>query len=190
MPIKRIKNTWHDSGRNESNPKDFEDVGSALAFIIWRVALESAKDLHRERYEYANDQQRAAVIAEFLAFLLQVVDRLAFDQMSYAEREGLITATAYKLADHVQDNVADLFGEGDFRQPFLGTLNQRMQDYAEFKFRDNEPGYDFLRYFGSRVLAVLGDSQTNKWVIDEIMEKAGPAAVKHIRDSVENLLET
>jgi HEAT repeat protein len=189
VPIKRLKNTWHESERNAGADKTLADIASALGFIIWRVALESAKDLHRERYHYASDQQRAAVIAEFLAFLLQVVDRLTYEMLEHAERDTVINATAAKLAEHLQDNLVDLFGPGDYRGPFLATLNGRMQDYAAFAFRDNEPGYDFLRYFGDRVLKILGDDQTNRWVIDQIMEVSGPQAVKHVRQSVENLFE-
>jgi len=189
MPIKRLKNTWHESERNEASARSLDDIASALAFIIWRVALESAKDLHRERFNYASDQQRSAVIAEFLAFLLQIVDRLTFDMLEHEERSQVINATAAKLAEHLQDNLLDLFGPGDYRPSFIATLNERMQDYAEFTFQDQEPDYDFMRYFGDRVLRILGDDQTNRWVIDQIMEVTGPEALRHVRQSVFNLFE-
>lgn len=189
MPIRRIKSTWHESDRNQSADRSLdEDVASALAFIIWRIALESAKDLHRERFDYGSDQQRAAVIAEFVAFLVQSTDRLTFEQLEDDERRALINGLGRKLADHFQDNLTDLFGAGDYQAPFIATLNERMADYSEFSFSKGEPGYDFLRYFGDRVLKIMGDSQTNRWVIDQIMEQAGPEAIKHLRNNLPNLL--
>lgn len=189
MPIKRLKNTWHHSERNEPRDKGLDDIASALGFIIWRVALESAKDLHRERFDYSSDQQRAAVIGEFTAFLLQVVDRLSFDMVETEEREELINRTAHKLADHMQDNLQDLFGAGDYRPAYIDTLNERMADYSELSFTDGEPGYDSLRYFGVRVMKVLGETQTNRWVVDQIMERTGPEAARHVTTSVFNLFD-
>jgi hypothetical protein len=188
VPVKRIKSTWHHSGRNETRDKTFDDIASALAFILWRVALEGAKDLHREQYDYRSDQQRAAVIAEFLAFLVQVSDRLVYERLDDEDRATLINFLGLRLADHMQDNLVDLFGPGDYRPSFIATLNERLEDYSGFNFRAEEPGYDFLRYFGDRVLRVMGTDQTNKWVIDQIMDQAGPDAVKHVRKALPNLL--
>ena len=41
----RIKSTWHDSERNRPASKTTEDNAGALAFIAWRLSLESAKKL-------------------------------------------------------------------------------------------------------------------------------------------------
>lgn len=188
MAIKRIKSTWHESERNAPASKSHEDTASALGFILWRVALESAKDLHRERFNYRSDQQRVAVIAEFLAFLVQVTDRLVYDLMGLEERTALINALGRRLGDHLEDNLTDLFGPGDYRAPFIETLNRRLADYADLSFEDGEPGYDFLRYFGDRVLKVMGEDQSNRWVIDQIMDLSGPEAAGHVRRSVQNLL--
>ena len=188
MPIKRIKSTWHQSERNEAADRSFEDIAGAMAFIAWRIALESAKDLHRERYNYESDQQRTAVIAEFLAFLVQVTDRLLYDMLDDTERSATVNALGQRLADYIQDNLTDLFGPGDYRAPFVETLNARLQDYAAFTFADDQPDYHFLRYFGDRILKIMGENQTNRWVIDEIMEKSAPEAVKHMTRSVRNLL--
>jgi len=189
MPIKRIKSTWHSSERNLAPNKTLEDMAGAVAFIAWRIALESAKDLHREQYNYDSDQQRAAVIAEFLAFLVQVTDRLAHEMLEDGERSTLINALGRRLADHIQDNLLDLFGPGEYRGPFIDTLNERLQDYAGFSFENGVPGYDFMRYFGDRVLRIMGDDQTNRWVIDQIMDSSAPEAVKHLTKSFRNLFE-
>ena len=188
MPIKRIKSTWHESQRNEAADRSFEDVAGAMAFIAWRIALESAKDLHREKYNYDSDQQRTAVIAEFLAFLVQIADRILYDMLDQDERRKTINGLGQRLADHIQDNLTELFGAGDYRTPFIETLNERLQDYAAFTFDNDQPDYHFLRYFGDRILKIMGDNQTNRWVIDEVMERSAPEAIKHITRSVRNLL--
>ena len=188
MPVKRIKSTWHQSGRNETQDKTWDDIASALAFIVWRIALESAKDLHRERYDYASDQQRAAVIAEYLAFLVQVSDRLVYGSIEDADRHALINALGLHVTEHMQGNLVDLFGPGDYRESFITTLNERLGDYSALSFRAGEPGYDVLRYFGDRVLRIMGSDQTNKWVIDQIMEQSAPEAVKHVRKALPGLL--
>ncbi len=188
MPVKRIKNTWHQSGRNEPSSKTVEEIAGAAAFIAWRIALEGAKDLHREQYNYDSDQQRVAVIAEFLAFLVQITDRVAYGMLDDDDRKLLINALGRRLADHIQSNLTDLFGQSDYDTPFIKTLNERLQDYAEFSFENDEPDYHFLRYFGDRILQVMVTDQTNRWVIDEIMEKSAPEAVKHMVKSVRNLL--
>lgn len=188
MPVKRIKSTWHRTERNEAREKDYEDRAGALAFIVWRIALESAKDLHRERYNYASDPQRAAVIAEFVAFLIHCSDRLVYDMVDQEERDMFINLLGLKLADHMQDNLVDLFGPGDYRPSFITTLNERLAAYSTLSFRAGEPGYDLLRYFGDRVLRILGNDQTNKWVIDQIMDQAGPDAFKHLKKNLPNLM--
>lgn len=188
MPIKRIKSTWHQPTA-DAEDKSLQDIATAMAFIAWRIALESAKDIHRERFNYESDPQRVAVIAEFLAFLIQISDRVIHDVLDDQERATVINALGQRVADHVQDNLTDLFGPGDYRGPFIATLNERLQDYAEFSFENDQPDYHFTRYFGDRVLQILGDDQTNRWVIDQVMEKSAPEAVKHMVKSVRNLFD-
>jgi len=183
VPISRIKSSWRDD-RDHS----IEEVAGALAYITWKIALESAKDLHGEGYEYASDPQRVAVIAEFVAFLVQASDRLVYGTLDDDDRHAFVNALAQRLADQVQDNLTDLFGPGDYRAPFIETLNERLADYSELAFENEQPGYDYLRYFGSRVLKIMGETQTNRWVIDQVMDRAGPEAVKHLAKGLRNLL--
>jgi hypothetical protein len=185
VAITRIKSRWRDTGREHS----LDEVAGALAYISWKVALESAKDLHREGYEYISDPQRVSVIAELVAFLVQCADRLAFETLEDEDRDLLVNALARRLADQVQDNLTDLFGPGDYRGPFIDTLNERLADYSELTFADGKPGYDLLRFLGSRILKIMGETQTNRWVIDQIMDRSGPEAFHHLRKSLHELLE-
>ena len=166
----RIKSSWHDSERNLSASKTLDDNAGALAFIAWRLALETAKNLHQERFEYSSDKQRVGVICEALAFQLQCADRMSHTRLEDPEREIFINVLAWRLADSMQENMVDLAGPGGYRAPFIAFLNRRSIDYARLTFADDQPGYDFLRYFGHSVLEVMGDGQTNRWVIDQIIE--------------------
>jgi hypothetical protein len=185
----RIKSTWHDSGRNRPAAKSLEDSAQALAFIAWRLALEGARELHREGFEYLSDKERVGVISEFVAFQVQIADRLAFDRLDDVERRDFINALGQRLADHIQDNLVDIAGPGNYRKPFIDMLNERLGEYAGLSFRDGEPGFDFLRYFGARALAVMGDSQTNRWVMDQVMSVAAPKLVERLSASMDNLFK-
>jgi hypothetical protein len=185
----RIKSTWHDSGRNRPSAKSLEDSAQALAFIVWRLALEGAKELHREGFEYLSDKERVGVISEFVAFQIQVADRRAFDRLDDAGRSNFVNALARRLADHIQDNLTDMAGPGNYRKPFIDMLNECLEGYAELSFCDGEPGFDSLRYFGSRVLSVMGDSQTNRWVMDQVMTVAAPEVFEKLSASMDNLFK-
>ncbi len=178
----RIKSRWRDDDHSMA------ESAEALAFITWRIALDKAITLHGQDYVYANDGQRVAVIAEYLAFQVQVADRLAYGRLSDEERGAFVTALACKLADHVQDNLTDLFGPGDYRGPFLDELNRRSDQYAEFRFEDDKPGYAFTRYLGERIQNIMGAKDLNRWVIDQVMEIDAPDAARLLKKAMLDLL--
>jgi hypothetical protein len=184
----RIKDNWHQSRRNRPAPKALEDSAGALAFIGWRVALDRAQNLNREGFRYDSDVERVGVICELVAFEIQVADRLAYECLNDDERAVFINALGQRFADHLQDNLSDLGGPRNYRDTFVSLLNQRLNDYATLTFEDGEPGFDFLRYLGSRVVGVLGDDQTNRWVLDQIVAVEAPEIAEKIRKSVLNLL--
>ncbi|MGF1613269.1 MAG: hypothetical protein ACFCVA_04950 [Gammaproteobacteria bacterium] len=184
----RIKSTWHHSQRNRPSQKSLEDNAGALAFITWRLSLEGAKRLHGEGFNYLTDKERVGVISEFVAFLVHSTDRLAHGQLDDEDRELFINALGQRLANQMQDNLVDIAGPGNYRRPFIALLNDRLAGYAQQTFRDGEPGYDFLRYFGSQVLKIMGEDQTNRWVIDQIMDVQAPEAFRQLKKSLANLL--
>lgn len=186
----RIKSTWHQSGRNRPSSKTLEENAGAMAFITWRLSLEGAKKLHGEGFHYLSDRERVGVISEFVAFLVQVADRLSYERMHDEDRRHFINALGQRLADQMQDNLVDIAGPADYRGPFIGMLNERLADYSELSFEEDEPGYDFIRYFGDRVLKIMGEDQTNRWVIDQIMEVEAPEVFEKLKNSMENLLST
>ena len=75
-------------------------------------------------------------------------------------------------------------------RPFVEMLNERLDDYARFGFDEGEPGFDALRYFGDRVMRSMGVSQTNRWVMDHVMEISAPELFEKVARSVDNLLQS
>ena len=186
----RIKSRWHHSDRNEAQRKTFADSAGALAFIVWRLSVEHAREIHREGFDYASDRERVRVISEYCAFAVQLVDRLAHGRIDDEARSVLVTALGRRLADMMQDNLLDIAGPGEYRAPFVEMLNERLDDYARFEFDAAEPGFEALRYFGDRVMRTMGVSQTNRWVMDHIMAISAPELFEKVSTSVNNLLES
>ncbi|MDX1513525.1 MAG: hypothetical protein R3174_07250 [Gammaproteobacteria bacterium] len=184
----RIKDKWHQSRRNRPTPKSLKDSAGALAFIGWRVALDRAQGLNREGFKFDSDIERVGVINEFVAFEVQVADRLVHEFLDDEDRETFINALGRRFADHVQDNLSDLGGPRDYRGAFIAMLNERLQDYSTLTFKNGEPGFDFFRFLGRKVLDVLGEDQTNRWVLDQVVAIEAPEIAAKIKKSVLNLL--
>jgi hypothetical protein len=183
----RIKSRWHDDDAQRS----LEEIAGALAFISWRIAKDKAINLHGQDYVYDSDEQRFAVIVEYLIFQLQIVDRLALQEfdMPDPDRQQLVITLAKHLAGHLHDNSLDIFGAGDYVGPFIEKLNQRGGEYAELAYNDDGPSYPFMRHLGYEIQQVMGDSQENRWVIDQVMDRDGFDIDREIRRSMQNLFE-
>jgi len=192
LVVRRIKDRWHnstpdDKQRQVLDEKSLDDQASALSFIIWRQALNGAINLHAEDFRYDSDHQRVGVINEFLAFQIQLVDRLGHDIIDDEQRGVLLTSLCHRIADHIQDNLTDIAGPGQYREPFIALLNKRFDAYAQFSYTDQMPSYDLLRYLGSNVLDIMGDDQTNRWVMDQTIDIDAPALVVQIKKSFTRL---
>lgn len=183
----RIRSRWH----NDDAERSLEEIAGALAFIAWRIAKDKAINLHGQDFVYENDEQRFAVIIEYLVFQLQIVDRLALMELDLSDedRRRLVLTLAKHLAGHLQDNSADIFGPGDYVKPFVDTINLRSAEYAEFSYHEDGPSYPFMRHLGYEIQQVMGESQENRWVIDQVMDKDGLEIDREIKRAVSNLFE-
>ncbi len=178
----RVKSKWNIKDRDRS----LEEIGGALAFILWRIAQQGTLNLENEGFQTDSNAQRLDVISEFLAFLVQLVDRRKADELGQEQRQKFITALAKNLAVQVQDNRADAQGEGEYRKAFIELLNSRAADYAEFGVTDGVPGYNMKRYFGEHVRAVMG-AKDNQWITDQVMDIEVPEALKPLDRALPNL---
>lgn len=183
----RIKSRWHDDDAERS----LDEIAGALAFISWRIAKDKAINLHGQDYVYENDEQRFAVITEYLIFQLQIVDRLALIRLELNDddRRKLVITLAKHLAGHLHDNSTDIFGPGDYVNPFIEKMNQRSSEYAELNYSEEGPSYPFMRHLGYEMQQVMGESQENRWVIDQVMDKDGLEIDREIRRALDNLFE-
>ncbi len=181
----RIKSQWHD----EDAERSMQEIAGALAFNGWKIAMNQAINLHGQRFIYENDRQRLAVIAEYLIFEIQLVERLTHDTLDMDQRRTLITTLALRLADTLDENSHDLLGPGDYRSDFIERLNQQSSEYAGFKFTRDGPSYPFTRHFGFQVQQLMGDGQENRWVIDQIMDKDAPEVYKQFKRIIRNLFD-
>lgn len=182
----RIRSRWKDKARERS----LEEIGAALAFIEWRIASQALLNLENEGFQTDTQLQRLEVLEEICAFLIHVTDRLVHDSLSEEQRQRFIVALALKIADTYHDNRVDSEGRGqDYRQPFIQGLNQRMADYAEFKFENGEPGYAFKRYLGECVTNRMGP-RDRKWISDQVMEIEVPEMLKTLEKGVRDLFTT
>ncbi len=185
LPL-RIKSRWSKDG-----DRSLDEIAGALAFISWRLAQGKAINLHGEDFVYEDDRQRMAVIAEYLIFQLQIIDRLAKQDLKLndEDRQQLIITTASKQADIIQDNSMDLFGAGDYVQPFLKLINRRAAEYAGYRYTEDGPSYPFLRHLGYEIQQIMGESQENRWVIDQVMDRDGPEIDRKIAPAMRDLFE-
>jgi hypothetical protein len=179
----RIKSHWH----KEEKDRSVDETAGAIAFNSWRIALNKAMTLYSERFEYKTDEQRLAVIAEYLIFQIQILDRLVHDKFDQQQRAELITALVKRLAGHMQENGLEIIGDGDYRTPFIERFNLRSQEYSELGFTDEGPSYPFMRHLGYEIQQIMGAEEENRWVIDQVMDKDGVEVYTQLKRIVKDL---
>jgi len=168
-----IKTRW----RNKKGPITLEDRAGVIGANLWKIALAIYKHLEKDGFKFGSDRQVTVILSELIAFLIQMTDRLVRDSLTDADRATLINAVAGHLATTMDNNQTDLFGAGDYKSPFIATLNARARDYAEFEYTEKGPGYACLRYMGEAVADAMATSD-NKWVIEQMMEVEAPEMVR------------
>ncbi|MDH5183858.1 MAG: hypothetical protein OEX12_08215, partial [Gammaproteobacteria bacterium] len=135
----RIKSRWHKQGKEHS----VEETASALAFIAWRIGQDSVLNMENENYQTDTLKQRLDVIFEFMAFLIHVSDRLTYESLDEDERTRFITSMAQNTLRQMRTNLNDYGMTGEqIDAEYLPMLNERMNDYAEFSFEEEEPSFN------------------------------------------------
>ena len=177
-----VKTRW----RKKGAPRTLTDCASVIGANIWKIALEIFRHMEKEEFRFGSDQLVTAVMAEFIAFMVQLVDRSLHGRLSDADRATLINETARHLAVTIENNQRDLLGPGDYRKPFIDLLNARFEDYAGFEYRNGEPGFPCVRFFATNVSDAMAGSG-NRWVIEQIMDIEAPEMVRLIRKLVDQV---
>ena len=166
----RIRTSWKSHERAIS----VSELANAFSAICWRIALSAAKNLHQQDFVYASDTQRLEVMREYLFFLIHLSDRLIHDKLSDDDRNDFINTLSVNCLRHYAENSIELLGRSPDMEETIGALNHVTSTLANFRYGDQQPSFEMYRLLGSRIRDILGEDQTNKWVIDQIMEADGP----------------
>ncbi len=177
----RVKSKWH-----KNKTKTIEDIGGAMAFICWRITKNHLEDLINEGFVIEKEQVYD-VIREYLCFLIQCIDRLVFKTLSTDKRQELISKVTKQCGFYYQENKAEGMGEGNHWKAFITTYNQRVIDYSNYDFNNNEPDYHLLRYFGEKIKHAMTDAD-EKWIVQQMIEIQTPKAFAKIKQSVADLV--
>jgi len=145
--------------------------------------------LNLENHDYQTDtqQQRLDIIAEVLVFTLHLIDRMTITRFSDEERQRFMGELGQKSAKHMHDNRCDIEGSGEYRSAFIELLNQRLAEYAEFDYDEQEgPGFGMKRYFGEFVAQHMGE-KNRQWVSGQMSEIEVRDIMATLKKSVPNL---
>ncbi len=193
----RLKTKFHKSKRERPprrrgegrREKTLEQRAGVVGYNIWKAAFARFQNMEKAGFRFDSDDQILAVMTELVAFMVQITDRLVYEQLDETERKLLITGATSKLIETMENNLREAATEvpSDYRSRLIATLNQRFQDYAEFEYDDTGPGYGFLRYFGERVFSAMAGGD-NKWAIEHVMEIEAPEILKLVKKSVGEVL--
>jgi hypothetical protein len=186
----RIKSQWFRGGA-EKTP---QQTASAMAFITWRVAQNTLKQMRSADFDIDVGPQYFAFTRELLVFLIQVVDRMAHECMTGEQRSEFITALVCRVAEILQENEDTLLGlpeapSASHFDQFIDLFNQLAEHYAEFGFDASGPDFSFVRYLGHRIEQLM-PTKDRRWVIDQIMAIEVPQAVDMIRRALPDVLST
>jgi hypothetical protein len=183
----RIKSNWFKPGREHSP----EELAGAFSFVIYRIADNALKQTRKADFEIAVGTQYFAFLTEFLVFVIQVADRIAYRRLSQEERVAFTSTLANRIAETHAENESRLLGGelAECKRRFIDRLNQRANEYADMSFEENATNFSFLRYLGFCMDEVM-DEKDNGWIIDQIMSIEAPEAVEMVEKTFRNLLES
>ncbi len=182
--IALVKTRWRKKG-----VRTLAEVAGILGANVWKISLEIFKHMEKEGFRFGSDRMVTSILTEFIAFLVQLIDRSVYVQtggkLSDADRATLIGELVRHLAATMENNQLDLLGPGDYRGPFITLLNARFGDYAGFAYLGADPDYACLGYFATKVSeAMVSDPAArgdNKWVIEQMLDIEAPEMVILVR---------
>lgn len=178
-----VKTRWRKKGA-----RTVAERAGVIGANVWKVSTEIFKHMEKEGFRFGSDRLVTDVLAEFIAFLVQLADRSVYGKLNEAERAALIGEVVRHLAATMENNQRDLFGPGEYRKPFIDLLNTRFGEYAGFEYAGVEPGYPCLRFFAAKVSDAMA-SGDNKWVVEQMMDIEAPEMVRFVRRLIEQAVE-
>lgn len=183
----RIKSNWFKPGR-EHTPAE---LAGAVSFVAYKIGDNALKNTRKAKFEVAVGAQYFAFLTEFLLFLIQVADRIAYRRLSPEARIDFTTTLAKRIAETHAENESRLLGgeSADCKRRFIDKLNQRAGEYAEFGYDENGPDFSFTRYLAYCMDEMMSEKDSG-WIIDHLMSIEAPEAVEMLEKTFRGLLET
>jgi hypothetical protein len=178
-----VKTRWRKKGE-----RTLADRAGVIGANVWKIALEIFKHMEREGFLFGSDRVVTDVLTEFIAFLVQLVDRIVYEKLSEADRTTLIGEVARHLAATMENNQRDLFGPGEYRNPFIDLLNTRFEEYAEFSSSAGVPSYPCLIFFAAKVSDAMSAGD-NRWVVEQVIDIESPEMVRVVGKLVEQTVD-
>jgi hypothetical protein len=183
----RVKSQWFKS----ETPKSATEIAGAAAFIVFRIAQNSLKNMRCARFELPAGATYFAFLAEFLAFLTLIADRIAHGRGDEPWRIEFTTALANRVGAFLADNESSLLGVDtpeEIKRRFVALVNARSADYSDCRWSDAGPDYAFLRCLGHRVAEVMARHEQT-WAVTQVIDSEAPEATETLQRAMAGLLD-
>jgi hypothetical protein len=182
----RVKTIWF---KKDGVQRGADEVASALATTIWRMADRTVDNLSKAEYDIITPQRGFKIIGELTAFAVHYVDRLVYSRMSQEERVELISALGIRLAEIMEGNILDFTGgqkdpDYDYKAGYIDMLNRRMTDYAEFEFPVDKASFQALRFLSLQIREGMEKSDQT-WIQDQLMDIEVPEIMGTVKKQVD-----
>jgi len=182
----RVKTVWF---KKEGGQRAADEVATALATTIWRMADRAVENLSKADYDIVTPQRGFKIIGELTAFAVHYVDRLVYPRLPEAERVALITALGKWMAGVMEDNILDFTGgvkdpDYDYQQGYLDMLNARMAEYAHYEFPADKASFQALRFLSLQIREGM-EKTDQSWIQDQIMDIEMPEIMGTVKKQVD-----
>lgn len=180
----RVKSNWFKGG--EKSP---QEIGGAVAFNIWRIGENALRNMRKAGFDIAIGTQYFAFLTEFLVFLVQLADRIAYRHYDPEARTVFTTAVANRVAENLAENQHLLMGGeiGAHKAAFIARLNLLADEYSNFEYEKGSENFSFIRCLGLSMQEVV-DERDKTWVTDQIMASEAPEAVATLERAMSGFL--
>jgi hypothetical protein len=175
----RLKTKWHNT-----SGKTLQEMGSALAFSCFRLTKNQLEDLINEKFQVER-AELFGIIANYLVFLIGVIDRLSFNKLKSEQRKELLTAVVKQLAFYYAENKNEVYKSNDTTpQDFVNLYNHKSQEYINCTTVD----YNFYKVFAHNISLVAKDAD-KYWINQQIIEIQAPDSYEEINKAFNNIVK-
>jgi hypothetical protein len=181
----RIRTGFHTGGK----PRSMAELASVIAMLGWKLAIESIKRMREADYDIDLGDAYFDFVCEFMVFLAQAADRIAYRELSPAQRGEFTMALAQRMAEAIEDNRDMLLFEvapGKCRRHFLDLFNRRGAEYADHGYTEQGPDFGFRRCFAACLKEILPEKD-RLWAVDQVMEIESPEAIRALEKTLAGL---